>query len=55
MKNKYWIAFSSIEQIDSQFIQRLYNYFGDIEKAFNASLNELKDIEGLSVKKLRTL
>ncbi len=51
MKNKYWIAFSSIEQIDSQFIQRLYNYFGDIEKAFNASLNELKDIEGLSVKK----
>ena len=34
MKDKFWIAFSSIEQIDSPFIQRLYGYFGDIEKAF---------------------
>ena len=51
MKNKYWIAFSSIEQIDSRFIQRLYNYFGDIEAAFNASLNDLKNIDGLSSKK----
>ena len=48
-KNKYWIAFSSIEEIDSSFIQRLYNYFGDIEKAFNA--DDLSSIEGLSVKK----
>ena len=46
MKNKYWIAFSSIEQIDSKFIQRLFNYFGNIELAFNADLNELKNIEG---------
>ena len=51
MKDKYWIAFSSIEQIDSTFIQRLYEYFKDIEKAFNASLDDLKNIEGLSVKK----
>lgn len=51
MKNKYWIAFSSIEQIDSRFIQRLYNYFGDIEAAFNASLDDLKNIDGLSSKK----
>ena len=48
-KNKYWIALSSIEEIDSRFIQRLYNYFGDIEKAFNA--NDLSLIDGLSVKK----
>ena len=48
-KNKYWIAFSSIEEIDSSFIQRLYNYVGDIEKAFNA--NDLSSIDGLSVKK----
>ena len=48
-KNKYWIALSSIEEIDSRFIQRLYNYFGDIEKAFNA--DDLSSIEGLSVKK----
>ena len=40
MENKYWIAFSSIEEIDSRFIQRLYNHFGNI-----------KQIDGLSVKK----
>ncbi len=51
MKEKYWIAFSSIEQIDSRFIKRLYDYFGDIEKAFNCNLNELENIDGLSVKK----
>lgn len=47
--DKYWIALSSIEEIDSRFIQRLYNYYGDIEKAFNA--NDLSSIDGLSVKK----
>ncbi len=51
MKNKYWIAFSSIEQIDSSFILRLWEHFGDIETAFNSSLNDLKNIEGLSIKK----
>src|SRR5574344_58670 len=51
MKSKYWIAFSSIEQIDSRFIRNLYNYFGDIEVAFNTSLDDLKNIDGLSVKK----
>ena len=48
---KYWTAFASIEQLDSTFIQRLYNYFGNIETAFNAKLNDLKQIEGLSIKK----
>ena len=51
MNKKYWIAFSSIEQLDSTFIQRLYDYFGDIETAWNATLSDLKQIEGLSVKK----
>ena len=51
MKDKYWIAFSSIEQIDSCFILKLFNYFNDIEKAFNATSDELKNIEGLSIKK----
>lgn len=51
MKNKYWIAFSSIEQIDSSFILKLYDYFGDIEQAFQASQDDLKNIDGLSVKK----
>lgn len=48
MNTKYWTAFSSIEQLDSSFIQRLYNYFGDIETAFNATLRDLEQIEGLS-------
>lgn len=51
MNTKYWVAFSSIEQLDSTFIQRLYNYFGDIEVAFNSNLKDLKQIEGLSIKK----
>lgn len=54
MKSKYWIAFSSIEQIDSRFIQRLYNHFGDIEQAFKASLGELLQIDGLNGKKAET-
>ena len=37
MNTKFWTAFSSIEQLDSTFIQRLYNYFGNIETAFNAN------------------
>ena len=51
MNKKYWVAFSAIEQLDSTFIQRLYNYFGDVETAFNANLNDLKQIDGLSVRK----
>ncbi len=51
MNKKYWIAFSAIEQLDSTFVQKLYNYFGDIETAYGASLSDLKQIEGLSVRK----
>lgn len=51
MKTKFWTAFASIEQLDSTFIQRLYNYFGDIETAWNATLSDLKQIEGLSIQK----
>ena len=51
MKDKYWIAFSAIEQIDSTFVQRLYNYFGDVEEAYGAGLSNLSQIDGLNVKK----
>ena len=51
MKDKYWIAFSAIEQIDSTFVQRLYNYFGDVEEAYGAGLSDLSQIDGLNVKK----
>ena len=50
-KSNYWIGFSSIEQIDSTFVQRLYNHFGDVEKAFNATKQELEQIEGLNISK----
>jgi len=50
-QNKYWIAFSSIENIDSAFILRLFNYFGDIKTAYNATEIEFKNIDGLSIKK----
>lgn len=52
-KKKFWIAFSSIEELDSRFIQRLYNYFGDIEVAYNATLEDLSQIEGLNIKKTK--
>ncbi len=53
-KRKFWIAFSAIEEIDSKFVQRLYNYFGDIETAYNASLADLSQIDGLNIKKAQT-
>ncbi len=53
-QKKFWIAFSSIEPINSGFTQRLYNYFGDIEKAYNTSLKDLSQIDGLNIKKAET-
>lgn len=49
--NKYWIAFSSMEELDSSFIQRLYNYFGDIKIAYECSLSDLSQIDELNIKK----
>lgn len=51
MNGKYWIAFSSIEQIDCEFTLKLFEHFGDIEKAFNVNSDEIKKIDGLSIKK----
>ena len=51
MKEKFWVAFSAIEQLDSTFIRQLYEHFGDIETAYNSSLSDLKQIDGLSIKK----
>ena len=51
MKMKYWIGLSAIEQVDAKFFKLLYEYFGDIEMAFNASANDLKQISGLSIRK----
>jgi DNA processing protein len=44
-----WVGFSSIEALDSTFIKRLYNYFGDIESAWNASGRDLENIDELNI------
>ena len=51
MNEKFWVALSSIEQINSDFILKLYNHFQDIEKAFYATYDDLAKIDGLSKKK----
>lgn len=51
MNTKYWTGLSSLEQLDSNFIRKIYNHFGDIETAYKANLSDLKQIEGLSVRK----
>ena len=55
MKDKYYIAFSKIEEIGSVFIQKLYNHFGfDIEQAFCASAAELYEVEGIRTSSVKT-
>ena len=49
IKDKYWIAFSSINQLGSDFILKLYSHFKDIEKAWNCT--DLSFYEGLTIKK----
>ncbi len=51
MSIKYWVGLSSIEKIDSKFILQIYEYFGDIVRAYNATKQDFSKIEGLSVKK----
>lgn len=50
MNEKYWVAFSSDEEQNSVFIRTLYEHFGDIKKAYEASRSELNKISGLSSK-----
>ena len=42
MNIKYWIGFSSVEQIDSAFVRILYEHFGNIERAFNCSKEDFR-------------
>ena len=41
-KNKYWIGFNLIAGIGRVKFTRIENYFGDIEKAWNAGIDEFK-------------
>ena len=44
MNQKFWVGLSSIESLDSIFIKTLYEHFGDIEKAFYVSKDEISQI-----------
>jgi DNA processing protein len=48
----YWLAFASLKQASSAFIQKLYEHFGDIETAWNADISELIKIENITKKQL---
>ena len=51
MKDKYWIAFSSMEEIGNKSVEKLFKYFNkNIEKAYNCELSDLKNIDGISQK-----
>ena len=52
MNTKYWVAFSSIEEIDSRFIIEVYKKFGDIKLAFLSDEKDLSDLD-IPVKKIK--
>lgn len=45
--DKYWYAFAKLTKAGSVFINRVYDYFGSIELAWNAQAYDLWQIEGL--------
>ena len=51
-KDKFWLAFASIEELGANFVQCLYNHFGCIENAWTASSSEIVDIEGITKKQI---
>jgi len=52
MKDKYWLAFSSIEEISSRFVKQLVGQFCDVKLAWHASPHDLAKIEGLTKKQV---
>ena len=52
-KTKYFYAFSTDERFALSFAGILYNYFGDIEKAWTADFEELINIDGITSKKAK--
>ena len=47
-KNKYWLAFASIEKIGSVFIKKVYEHFGCIKSAWCAGVDDLYEVESLT-------
>ena len=52
--DKFWLAFASIEKISSKFTISLYDYFGDIKKAWNSTYNDLINIDGIKSNQIET-
>lgn len=52
-KTKYFYAFSTDERFSLSFARILYNHFQDIEKAWNASFSDIKNIRGTTDKKIQ--
>lgn len=46
-QEKYWCAFSRLTKVSSLFINKIYNYFGSIELAWNAEAYDLWKIDGI--------
>ena len=51
-KDKFWLAFASIEELGSCFVERLYNHFCCIENAWTISSSELVKVEGITKKQI---
>lgn len=52
INSKYFTAFASNENIGSDFTKKVYEYFGDIESAWNAKISDLHRIEGITEHKI---
>jgi len=51
-KDKFWLAFASIEELGANFIKTLYEHFGDIENAWTVSSADIAEIEGVTKKQI---
>lgn len=51
-KDKFWLAFASVEELASSFVLQLYNHFGCIENAWTISSSELVKVEGITKKQI---
>ena len=48
LKDKYYLAFSKIEEVTSAFVKKIYDKFNDIEHCWTCAPSELVNIEGIT-------
>ncbi len=51
--DKYWYAFARLTKTTSVFVNRLYQYFGSVELAWNAEAYDLYKTEGLQQRSIK--